>query len=153
MFSSMCHFISLKCQMTCGFFLASHTTCQYLVRVDWCAIYFCASFCVSNAKKLAKTLSNIYIGWVWCDQPKLAVTLGAPSKQIQDKESPLRRRSNSSWKSCDDSPKKCPDAKFSIVLHKVNLGTCAQRHAHMRFFTSSGCSSRIYIAQIQLAFE
>ena len=60
--SSMCHFKFLKCQLTYGFFLTSHTTCQNLnCACQLTSILFSCKFLCVKCQKLAKTLSNIYI--------------------------------------------------------------------------------------------
>ena len=55
--NSMCHFKFLRChQLMYGIFLdkSHYMSNLQIVCVNWCAFYFCASFCVSNVKNLQK---------------------------------------------------------------------------------------------------
>jgi hypothetical protein len=62
MLSSVCHFIFLKCQLTCDCFLTSHTTCQNLnCACQLTRILILCKFLHVKCQKLAKTSSNIYI--------------------------------------------------------------------------------------------
>ena len=55
------HIPSSTCQLMCGFFLhKSHYMCEMCVLMD-AHFIFCASFCVSNVKKRAKTLSEVHM--------------------------------------------------------------------------------------------
>ena len=59
--SSTCHFDLLNCQLMCGFFFTSHSTCRILNRVRqlMCILFLC-KFLRVKWKKLAKTLSKIH---------------------------------------------------------------------------------------------
>jgi hypothetical protein len=60
--TSMCHFIFLKCQLTCGSFLDnSHymSNSKFCVSID-AHFFLGASFCVSNAKNLQKFVKHIH---------------------------------------------------------------------------------------------